>query len=609
MKGITGWYGIEQESDQARQLAQNLASLSPTGHSESLSSVAGNYYAMASCTWNTENTIYENQRLLLAYSGTPQIKTDSDPGEAIACAYVHQGVECLKEIHGRFSLAIIDKEQHRVLLAIDRLGIEQLSYSYQDQQLLFGTRTDTIANHPHFDKLISPQGIFNYLYFHMVPSPGSIYSGIEKLGPGQYLLLENGSLKRDYYWQLSYRDNDDVEFGKLNDDLHNHLLSSVKRANSGNSTGAFLSGGLDSSTMSWALSEISSRPAKTFSIGFDAEGYDETPYARVVAQRFNTDHHEYYVTPEDVLEAIPRIAAIYDEPFGNASAIPTYFCARMAREAGITDLIAGDGGDEIFAGNERYAKQAIFEVYGKIPSGLRSHVLEPLISVFPGKSKILPVRKLESYINQARIPLPERMQTYNFLYRSPLADIFSPELLGQVDSAWPSTMEREAYQRARTESVLNRLLHLDLKVTLADNDLRKVNTMCELAGVNVHYPLLDEQMVDFSARIPVSIKMKPNDLRYFFRKAMRHQLPEETLSKHKHGFGLPFGVWLKEYRPLKELAGDSLSQLSKRGLINANYIDKLWMQHQNEHSSYYGVMIWVMMMLEQWFQTHQVLSD
>src|SRR5690606_12461662 len=190
-------------------------------------------------------------------------------------------------------------------------------------------------------------------------------------------------------------------------------------------TGAFLSGGTDSSTVSGMLGKVSGKPAETFSIGFDAQGFDELDYARITSRHFGTNPHEYYVTADDVVEAMPLIAAAYDEPFGNASAAPTYFCARMAREHGIEVVLAGDGGDEFFGGNERYAKQGVFEHYGRVP-GIFRKLMEPVLMNFPLGESIMPVRKARSYIQQARVPLPDRMETYNFLHRSPLAEIFEP---------------------------------------------------------------------------------------------------------------------------------------------------------------------------------------
>ena len=267
---------------------------------------------------------------------------------------------------------------------------------------------------------------------------------------------------------------------------------SVATASQDGSVATFLSGGTDSSTITGILAELQDNPVDSYSIGFGAEGFDEMEYARIAAKRFGATAHEYYLKPDDVLEAIPLIASTYDEPFANESAVPTYFCAKQAARDGVKIMLAGDGGDEIFGGNERYAKQMVFEHYGRLPVFLRNYLIEPVANGIPGGDTLLPIRKLRSYIRQASIPLPERMESYNFIYRQPLDEMFEAEFLASVNPEIPKEMLQDAYFRADSEHPVNRMLHLDLKFTLADNDLRKVSRMCEAAGIEVRYPLLDE---------------------------------------------------------------------------------------------------------------------
>jgi asparagine synthase (glutamine-hydrolysing) len=326
-------------------------------------------------------------------------------------------------------------------------------------------------------------------------------------------------------------------------------------------------------------------------------------YARCAAERFQSRPHEIYVKPQDIVDTIPVVASEYDEPFGNASAVPTYLCAKAAHELGFQTMLAGDGGDEIFGGNARYAKQKLFEAYATVPRWLRRGAIEPAADLF-GSSGILPFRKLKSYVDQANVPLPQRLETYNFLYRTPLTEIFEPGFLDAVDPASTDAALNDVYRRTSSEHFINRLMHIDLKFTLADNDLRKVGTMTEAAGVEVRYPLLDDRMVTFANRLPVDYKVRGGRLRWFFKEALRDLLPEKIINKEKHGFGLPFGVWSASYGPLGELCSDSLADLGRRGWIRPGYLDQIIRRQREDHAAYYGVMIWVTMMLEAWLRAH-----
>jgi len=215
------------------------------------------------------------------------------------------------------------------------------------------------------------------------------------------------------------------------------------------------------------------------------------------------------------------------------------------------------------------------------------------------------LRKAASYVRQATIPLPDRLEAYNLLQQMLASAIFEPAFLAQIDLDQPAQLAREVYGRAASSSAIDRMMHLDLKVTLADNDLRKVSGMCEAAGVQVRYPLLSDAMLDFSGEIPAHLKVKGLRLRYFFKRALRDFLPYEIIAKKKHGFGLPFGLWMQSDPVLKELACESLQSFARRGYVQPQYLDSLLAMHQVEHASYYGVMIWVIMMLEQWFARQQ----
>ena len=352
------------------------------------------------------------------------------------------------------------------------------------------------------------------------------------------------------------------------------------------------------------LAKVSKTPARTFSMGFGVDAYDELAYARIAAKHFGCNPFEYHVTPKDIVTAFPLIAQAYDEPFGNSSAVPTYICALRAREQGITHLLAGDGGDEIFGGNERYVRQRVFELYRRVPTVLRKGLLEPLSRLFPAEGGLMPLRKFRSYIDQASIPLPERLESWNFIYRHGTDTMLEPEFARSINPRAPFAVMDEVYHAAPSNVMLHQMLYYDWHFTLSDNDLRKVGTMCELAGVKVSYPMLDQRVVDLSTRIPPNKKIEGMELRSFYKKAMTGFLPTEILNKTKHGFGLPFGVWLKTHKPLGELIYSHLHALKQRHIVQAKFIDQIIEDHKQGHASYFGYAIWDLAMLEAWLQRH-----
>ncbi|MDP2025303.1 asparagine synthetase B [Sulfuriferula sp.] len=522
-----------------------------------------------------------------------------NPAAGVLAAWQRDGRAGLTQIHGSFALALCDPDNHTALLAVDRAGAQPLCYAQTPGGLAFASRADALGAHPDVSQRINQQAIFDYLYFHFVPAPTSIFDGVKKLLPAQFVEFRNGQLETGFYWHLHYDDHASASQGDLAARFRPILRDAVARAAQGEHLGTFLSGGLDSSTVTGTLAQLSPTPVNSYSIGFEADGFDEMEYARLAAKTFATHPHEYYLKPADIVTAIPIIASAYDEPFANESAVPTYFCAKLAHDDGTRILLGGDGGDEIFGGNARYAKQKIFEAYGHMPGWLRSGVIEPLAHL-PGMAALPPGRKLQSYLHQAKVPLPDRMESYNFLHRTPLAEIFNPDFLAQIQPDQPGELLREVYQRSDSAHFINRMMHLDLKFTLADNDLRKVGHMTEAAGIEVRYPLLDDALLDFSGQVPVHLKVKGTRLRHFFKEAVRDLLPPEIINKSKHGFGLPFGVWATTHAPLRDMVQDSLAAFERRQILQPAYLAELRHQHQSGHATYYGVMIWVVVMLEQW---------
>ena len=521
------------------------------------------------------------------------------PAHALLAAHRSLGVDLLRAVGGRFSLFLWDGVQRSGLVACDRFGQMPVYWARgTDQALVFGPTATAVCGLLGERPGLSDQAIFNYLYFHMVPGPSTAFEGVNKMLAAHALVADEGQWRVQRYWEPDFRENADASMREASEELTGLLSSSVARLASGADSGAFLSGGLDSSTVAGLLARHKPNP-KTYSIGFDADGYDEIGYARLASERFHTQFNTYYVTPDDVLAELPKIAAAYDEPFGNSSALPAYFCAKLAAGDGRTRLLAGDGGDELFAGNERYAKQEVFEHYTRLPDWTRQFVMEPLLfKLLPQSGGLL--GKARSYVRQAKVPLPDRLQTYNFLNRLGARTIVTDALWDAVDESIPIQLDRELYHQPRAASRLNRMLYLDWHHTLADNDLRKVNRMCQLAGIEVEYPMLDDHLVEFSTRVSSDRKMKGNRLRDFYKRTFKDFLPADIIDKPKHGFGLPFGIWMAEHPGLQDLAGDNLARMRRRHYVRSEFIDEILRLHRDHHAGYYGELIWVLTMLELW---------
>jgi len=555
--------------------------------------------------------VYNDGKVLVAVRGRPlwdgQGTLSKATFTAIAQAYTNgpTPTSFLRRLDGPFALAIVDPARRSALLAVDRMGIERLTFSIRTGCLTFGTSAGSCARFNGSTPRIREQALYDFLFMHFVASPNTIYTDVQKLPRASALIYEDSRIDVQTYWKPSYRFAKKDAFNELRVALHSALDTAVASTGADSSdSGAFLSGGLDSSTVAGVLARRSSTAAKTFTVGFGEAEYDEVEYARIAARHFRTDAHEYQMTPSDVVEVFPRIAAAYDEPFGNSSAAPVFFCAKMAADNGVTHLLAGDGGDELFGGNERYARQRIFEVYNHVPAVLRRGLIEPLTARVDTASPLTPLRKLKSYVQQANVPLPDRFETWNFVYREGRTKLLDADFAAAVDLDGPLKLMREVWEAAPSDDLLERMLWYDWRFTLAENDLRKVMTMCDLAGVHVSFPMLHSDVVELSTRIPPSMKMKGLELRSFYKRAMKGFLPDEILRKTKHGFGLPFGVWLKQDARLGDLIYSLLSDLKSRRIVSADFLDQLVDDHRNGHASYYGYAIWDLAMLEAWLVKH-----
>ena len=613
MSGLCGWFDCERAGSVDPQVIATMAASLKRFDGSTVRSATSEFGSVAAAAAGSGFDVFQNDEQLVAVWGRMHF-ADADlaalaqrhgVARALAQGYARKGTDVLAAMAGAFALAILNGRGGEVVLAIDRMGTRPLGYCVAAGTLVFGSTLDAISAFPAITPAINRQAIYDYVYFHMVPGPRTIHAGRHRLLPGTFLLWHNGKAETHSYWKMHFAEDERRPFPELKKDFLAVLREGVREAAHDRTVGAFLSGGTDSSTIAGMLGEVTGQPARTYSIGFEARGYDEMQYARIAARHFGTRHHEYYVTPDDVVSAIPQIAAVHDQPFGNSSAVPAYYCAKLARDDGVDTLLGGDGGDELFGGNQRYATQYLYSLFSDLPRALRKGLVEPVLGLLPPLGLM---GKAQRYMRNASMPMPARYDNYNLLERLGADKIFTAEFLDTVDTQQPQAMMAQAYNSAHARSLINRMLALDLKYTLADNDLPKVARSCELARVEARFPLLNDSLVAFSARLPPELKLKQTRLRYFFKEALRGFLPDEIIGKTKHGFGLPFGSWFQTHQPLRKIALDSLVELKQRRIVRAEFIDELTSVHVPSHAHYYGTMVWVLMMLEQWLRQNSAAA-
>jgi asparagine synthase (glutamine-hydrolysing) len=537
-----------------------------------------------------------------------QSQSDVSAAAHIANLYRLEGDAFAVRLRGSFAVVLHDYRTNTLKAWTDHFGVERLVYADFDNCVGIATDLRLLVAMSDRPPEIDPAAILQYLQYSAVPTPKTIYKGIHKLAPGHSLACKPRPATRQY-WDLRYNENlsDPKNESRWAEDTLNSIRDSVALTLKGvdpSRLGCFLSGGTDSSSVTGLVGELTRKSPKSFSIGFDDPRYNEIHFARLAAKRYQAEHHEYFVTPDDILALIQKAPLAYDEPFGNSSIIPTYYCARLAAENGVSHLLAGDGGDELFGGNARYVEDQIFQHYGRIPQVVRRALLEPVIAV--GRSAQLPLfDKAAKYVRRASLSQADRVFSYTFLSSVANDELFTPGFLSNGISEHPLTPARSHFTQASAQSDLNRWMYLDVKMILTDNDLRKVTTMSRLAGVTTRYPLLTPPLAEFSGTIPSELKVKGNQLRYLFKKAMSGILPQEIIKKTKHGFGLPYSVWVGEYKPLRDFTFDVLGSTKsrERGYFRKDLLEWLWLQYETVHRSFYGEVLWIFLMLELWMSS------
>jgi asparagine synthase (glutamine-hydrolysing) len=515
--------------------------------------------------------------------------------------YHRHGEQAAAAVGGGFAVLIVDFRRRKALLFVDRFSIETMCYRAGPGHLAFA---DTACDVPGGSRQIDSQALYDYLYFHMIPAPGTAYRDVLRLEAAHRLTVTTAEAVSSCYWMPAFVENDRRHLADRKRAFVEAVRACVAEEAGDVATACFLSGGTDSSTVCGMLARLRDEPVHAYSIGFDAEGYDEMEYARIAARHFGLVHHEYYVTPDDLVDAIPKVAASFDQPFGNSSILPAYLCAMRAKEDGFARMLAGDGGDELFAGNSRYALQKVLNAYGALPRSFRGRILEPVAHHWSPFRRVPGLRQIGGYVRHASVPMPDRLESFNLLKRLGEERLLDPDFRATIDARLPLERQRATWNAIEANSLLNRMLAYDWIYTLADNDIPKVRYATRLAGVGVGYPFLGRALTDLSLALPTDWKLKGLRLRWFFKDSLRDFLPKEILRKKKHGFGLPFGHWLLRHQNLRGLAEASLQDVARRGIVRHDFTDELLSVLVPQAPGYYGEIVWLLMMLEQWFRSH-----
>ena len=515
------------------------------------------------------------------------------------------GDDFLRFVRGGFRLAFWDCDERKLVVAVDHFATKPVYYFERNESFAFAPRLSGLSS---FRREIDPNVVYFYLNHSFVPAPFSIYRGIKRLEPGQYVVWDGAVVKVRQYWDIQYDEDKGLDEAAAANAVRSGVQSSVEfylqnQRCDASEIGAFLSGGTDSSTLVGLLASMQDKPIKTFSVGFDEAAYNEIHYARIAAKHFGADPHERFVSAEDALQAVSVLATSFDEPFGNSSAIPTYFCLQMAKETGIKAMFAGDGGDELFAGNTRYVAEKHFLPFDVLPDRLQALSFRTA-GLLP---QLYPLHKIRRYIERAREPNPARFYHYQLFLSQNSQEFFTKKFLTQLAKEFPLRPACAHYEKTKFAAALNRLLYMDLKMCIADNDLFKVNRMAELVGTKVCYPFLDRDLAEMTGKIPVALKLKGLQKRYIFKRAFRSLLPEEILKKKKHGFGLPIAGWLRTHTGFRDMARSLLldSSSSQREIFQPNALMRLLREHDEERSDFYSTFVWNIMMLELWHRNHK----
>jgi asparagine synthase (glutamine-hydrolysing) len=527
-------------------------------------------------------------------------KTNSDT-EAILHAFEEFGENCLQKLRGMFAFAIWDFRSESLFIARDRVGKKPLFYTLTDNgDFVFGSELKTLLVHGGVKREVDLAALDAYLSFGYVPEEFCILKNVKKLLPGHFLTFRKGTVETHKYWDFDLtataETRSEIEWTDL---LRNKILEAVElRLISEVPLGAFLSGGVDSSTIVGVMSQLSSQPVKTFSIGFREDSFDELKYARIAAKHFDTEHHEFVVTP-DLFDLVGEIVWQFDEPFADQSALPTYMLSKMARDH-VTVVLSGDGGDELFAGYSRYVIDRNRNGFARIPKVFREQVIQRASAALPHGSPG------KNYLyNISLDPIDRYIDSVSAFNRPRKARLYSPGVAASRNGSGSAGEKLFAmYGNSLPETdPIARLLYLDSKTYLPGDILTKVDRMTMANSLEARVPLLDHELIELVAGMPSNLKMTGTETKHILKKAMEGIVPNEILYREKQGFGVPVGEWINDQ--LRDRINDDLAdpRTVERGYFDRKYIDTLLKEHSSGRRDHSNA-VWMLWMLELWFRRY-----
>jgi asparagine synthase (glutamine-hydrolysing) len=553
--------------------------------------------------WVTQNGEIYNYRALRAEleARGHRFRSQSDT-EVILAAYREFGVECLTRLHGMFAFALWDAEARTLLLARDRVGKKPLHYWLDDHGVAFASEPKAFLADPSFKPQPNLEAIWHYLTYQYVPSPLSAFQGVRKLPPAHYLLVRDGRISVERYWKLRYVPKRQLTEEEAREELLHRLREAVRlRLISDVPLGAFLSGGIDSASVVALMAELGSGPVKTFSIGFEEKEYDELAYARLVAQRYGTEHREFVVRPQAV-DILPKLIWHYNEPYADSSAIPTYYLAELTRRH-VTVALCGDGGDENFAGYERYRANVLAGRCEWLPRWVRQSgaaILGAVPSTGPRRGLVGRAQRFAEALAEP----PERryarwMSHFQPALKRELCTDEFRRAVGEPDSV---ALLVDAYRASDAPDFVDATLDVDVNTYLPEDLLVKVDIATMAHGLEGRSPFLDHGFMEFCASLPSDLKLRRRTPKYLLKRAVRDLLPVEVIERPKMGFGVPLDHWFRQ--ELREMAYDVLLSASAlgRGYFRRDRVQRLLDEHiQGRRRWHYQ--LWNLLVLESWHRT------